>query len=57
MTKIKCKGVPQICLQNLDLRSISSPRQFEFESFPSILSQIKYDREFKVNVATRTINN
>jgi hypothetical protein len=52
---IKCKGIPNAALDGLDLRDLVSPRAFEFDNYPSILSQITSGTDFKTVSAKRTI--
>jgi hypothetical protein len=52
---IKCKGIPNSALDGLDLRDLVSPRAFEFDNYPSILSQITSGTDFKTVSAKRTI--
>lgn len=55
-TGTKVKGIPSHVLKDVDLSSIVSPRTFEYDSFPSILKQVRYNKPFEIEKVRRTIN-
>jgi hypothetical protein len=52
----KAKGIPSHAMSVVSMETMYSPRTFEFDTFPSIVQQLRRDVEFKKEVVTRTIN-
>ncbi|MGB3511379.1 MAG: DNA polymerase, partial [Microcoleaceae cyanobacterium] len=53
--KTRCKGIPSTVMKNVEFRELISPTAYEFDTFPSVLKQVKRNINFGKEVASRTI--